>query len=212
MVALRSLTVLAMAWLGAPAAARANGPAPELHVAAGVEVEGDGRITSTAFRGQALIGTQLGGGRVRPSIAAGVVVGAGALYVEDPRAATGAVAIGVTSVGPILQLGLHLRDRDDHEAAFVFASAAHLRTATDDRLMLDAVPGVTSGTGDGTRASFGVNWAHGVAHRVAAAGHDGHKDEDLAAVLLFVLPQQLEVTVERDAGSTREGATLSWGF
>jgi hypothetical protein len=78
--------------------------------------------------------------------------------------------------------------------------------------MLDAVPGVTGGTGDGMRASLGVNWAHGVAHHVAAATGDGHKDEDLAAALLFVLPQQLEVTVERDAGSTREGATFSWGF
>jgi hypothetical protein len=212
MAALRTCMVIAVSWLVAPAAARADGPAPELHVTAGVEIEGDGRITSVGFRGQALVGTQLGSGRVRPSIAAGVVVGAGALYVEDPRAATGSVAVDFWGVGPILQLGLHLRDSDDHEAAYVFASAAHLRTSADARLRLDAVPGVTGGTGDGMRASLGANWAHRVDHYADAATGDALKTAGVAALLLLVLPQQLEVTVERDAGSTRKGVTLSWGF
>jgi len=204
--------ILAVVSLLAPARARADEPTPELHLAAGVEVEGARGITSTAFRGQALVGTQLGNGRLRPSIAAGVVFSTGALYVDDPRAVSGSVGVGYTSIGPIMQLGLHMLGRDDHEAAFVFASAAHLRTSTDERLMLDSVRGVTGGAGSGMRASLGVNWAHGVAHHVTAAASDSAKSAGVAAILLFVLPQQLELTVERDTGSTREGATLSWGF
>ena len=207
-----SVVVLVLASLVAAVPARADEPTPELHLTAGVEVEGTSGITSSGFRGQALLGTQLGGGRVPPSIAAGVVFGTGALYGADPRAARGSVAVGYSSVGAAVQLGLHLRGRDHHEAAFVFASAAHLRTTTDTRLMFDAVPGVTPGTGTGMRASLGVNWAHGVAHLVAGAVTDERKSAGAAAILLFVLPQQFEVTVERDTGSTREGATFSWGF
>jgi hypothetical protein len=203
---------LGLVSLLAPVRARADEAHPELHVTGGVEIEGTRGITSTGFRGQVLVGTQLGSGRVRPSIAAGVVGGAGALYVADPRAASGSVAVGYTSLGPIMQLGLHLHGRDDHEAAFLFASAAALRTGTDARLMFDRVPGVDAGTTSGMRASLGINWAHGIGHFVADAASDSAKSDGLAAVLLFVLPQQVEFTVERDTGSTREGATLSWGF
>jgi len=207
-------TIVAFAFLSliAPARARADEASPELHLAAGVEIEGTRGITSTAFRGQALLGTQLGGGHVRPSIAAGVVVSTGALYVDDPRAARGSVAVGYTSIGPAVQLGLHMHSSDDHETAFVFASAAHLRTSTDARLMLDAVPGVDGGIGSGMRASLGVNWARGMVHLVADGVFDANKSSDVAGILLFVLPQQIEVTVERDTGSTRKGVTLSWGF
>lgn len=213
MAAMRpTIVALALFLFLAPTRARADEASPEFHLAAGVEIEGTRGITSTTFRGQALFGTQLGGGHIRPSIAAGVVVSTGALYVADPRAASGAVGVGYTSIGPAVQLGLHLHGSDDHETAFVFASAAHLRTSTDARLMLDAVPGVDGGTGSGMRASLGVNWERGLAHHVADAASDSLKGDGLAAVLLFVLPQQIEVTVERDTGSTREGVTFSWGF
>ena len=212
MTAMRpTIVILAFLALIAPARARADESSPELHLAGGVEIEGARGITSTAFRGQALLGTQLGSGHVRPSIAAGVVVSTGALYVDDPRAAREAVGIGYTSVGPVVQLGLHVHS-DDHETAFLFASAAHLRTSTDARLMLDAVPGVDGGTGSGMRASLGVNWARGVAHVFDAGASSSNKSSDVAGILLFALPQQIEVTVERDTGSTRTGATLSWGF
>jgi hypothetical protein len=196
----------------ASASARADEATPELHLAAGVEVEGSTGITSTGFRGQALIGTHLGSGRFRPSIAAGVVLGKGVLYVTDPRAARGSVGVDYSSIGPAMQLGLQLCGHDGHEAAFVFAGAAHLWTSSDERLMLDAVPGVTSGTGQGMRAALGINWAHGVAHLVADAASGSTKSPGAAAVLLFFLPQQLELTVERDTGSTRAGGTFSWGF
>lgn len=215
MAAMRPTIVLAFLSLVcvlAPARAHADEASPELHLAAGVEIEGTRGITSTAFRGQALLGTQLGGGHIRPSIAAGVVVSTGALYIDDPRAARGSVAVGYTSIGPAVQVGLHMHGSDDHETAFVFASAAHLRTSTDARLMLDAVPGVDGGTGSGMRASLGINWARGVGHFIADGVFDPNKSGDVAAILLFVLPQQLEVTVERDTGSTRKGVTLSWGF
>jgi hypothetical protein len=203
---------VALASLLAPARARADGPAPELHLTAGVEIEGTSGITSVGFRGQALIGTHLGTGRLRPSIAAGVVLGTGALFVDDPRAATGAVGLGYTSLGPAVQLGLHLHGGDGHEAAFVFATMATLRTTTDARLMLDAVHGVDARNTRGVRAALGVNWAHGVGNLVSTAAADPRHSSGLAAVLLFVLPEQLEVTLERDTGSLREGATFSWGF
>jgi len=206
-----TIIVLAFLSLIAPTRARADEASPELHLAAGVEIEGTHGITSSAFRGQALLGTQFGSGHVRPSIAAGVVVSAGALYVDDPRAASGAVAVGFTSIGPAVQLGLHMHS-DDHETAFVFASAAHLRTSTDARLMLDAVPGVVGGTASGMRASLGINWARGVAHVFDAGLSSSNKSGDVAGILLFLLPQQIEFTVERDTGSSRKGVTISWGF
>ena len=203
---------LAFVAIVAPVRARADGPRPDFHLTGAAEVEGASGIISTRFRGQALVGAQLGSGRIRPSIAAGVVFSDGALYVEDPRAVTGAVAVGYQSIGPVMQLGLHMRDGDDHETAFVFASAASLHTSTDARLMLDAVPGVTSGTGTGMRASLGVNWARGVAHLVDEDLSHAKESGGAAGFLLFCLPQQLELTVERDTGSTRTGATFSWGF
>ena len=203
---------LAFVSLRAPASARADEPRPDFHLTGGAEVEGAGGIISTSFRGQALVGAQLGHGRFRPSIAAGVVFSDGALYVEDPRAVTGSVAVAYQSVGPVMQLGFHLHDGDDHETAFVFASAAHLYTSTDARLMLDAVPGVTGGSGTGMSASLGVNWARGVAHWVDEGLSHAKESGGAAGLLLFCLPQQLEVTVERDTGSTRTGATFSWGF
>ena len=203
---------LAFVAIFAPASARADGPRLDFHLTGGAEVEGANGIISTSFRGQALVGAQLGSGRIRPSIAAGVVFSDGALYVEDPRAVTGSVAVGYQSIGPVVQLGLHMRDGDDHETAFVFASAAPLHTSTDTRLMLDAVPGVTSGTGTGTRASLGVNWARGVAHFVGDDLTHAGETGGAAAFWLLLLPQQLELTVERDTGSTRAGGTFSWGF
>jgi hypothetical protein len=207
-----AVITLAFVSIFAPASARADGPRPDFHLTGGAEVEGASGIISTSFRGQALVGAQLGSGRIRPSIAAGVVFSDGALYVEDPRAVTGSVAIGYQSVGPVMQLGLHMHDGDDHETAFVFASAAHLHTSTDTRLMLDAVPGITGGTGIGMRASLGVNWARGVAHLVDEGLSHAKESGGAVAFLLFCLPQQLELTVERDTGSTRAGATFSWGF
>ncbi len=203
---------LGLASLLAPAPARADEPRPDFHLTAGAEVEGTSGIISASFRGQALVGAQLGSGRVRPSIAAGVVFSDGMLYVDDPRAAMGSVAVGYTSVGPVMQLGLHMRDGDDHETAFVFASAAPLHTSTGTRLMLDAVPGVISGTGTGMRGSLGVNWARGVAHLVGDDFSHAGESGGAAAFWLFLLPQQLEFTAERDTGSTRTGATFSWGF
>ena len=204
--------VFTLTWLLAPVRVHADGPAPELHLTAGVEIEGTSGITSVSFRGQALVGTHLGKGRLRPSIAAGVVAGTGALFVEDPRAATGAVGLSYTSLGPAVQLGLHLHGGDGHEAAFVFATLANLTTTTDARLMLDAVHGVDPRVTRGVRAALGVNWAHGVSDLVSTAAADPRHSGGLAAVLLFVLPEQLEVTLERDTGSLREGATFSWGF
>jgi len=195
-----------------PVRAHAEGVAPELHVTGGVEVEGTSGITSVGFRGQALVGTQLGRGRLRPSLAAGLVLGTGGLYVVDPRAAQGSVAVGYSSLGPAMQLGLHLHDPDGHESVVAFASAATLYTRTDARLMLDAVRGVDPRITKGVRFSLGVNWARGVSHLMAGATADSHHGSGLAAVLLFALPEQLEFTVERDTGSIREGATFSWGF
>jgi hypothetical protein len=202
----------ALASLLAPIPARAGGPTPELHVTAGVEIEGTRGITSVGFRGQALLGTQLRGGRLRPSLAAGVAIGSGALYVDDSRAASGSVGVGYTSLGPAMQLGLHLYGHDGHEAGFLFASAASLRTSTDERLRFDAVHGVDPHSDKGARASLGINWARSVSHHISRAASGTGNPNGLAAVLLFALPAQLEFTVERDTGSTREGATFSWGF
>ena len=206
-----AFTTLASASLLAPAPARADKPRPDFHLTGGAELEGTSGIFSISFRGQALLGAQLGSGRLRPSIAAGAVFSDGSLYVSDPRAAMGSVTVGYRSIGPVMQLGLHMRS-DDHETAYVFASAAHLYTSTDTAPKLDAMPDVTTGTGTGTRASLGVNWAHGLAHFVDDDFSHAGQSGGAAAFVLFLLPQQLEFTAERDTGSTRAGATLSWGF
>lgn len=185
----------------APAVAHAD---PELlyHVDAGVETNGARDIVSDGFRGQLLVGTTFGHGRVRPELAAGAMVGAGALYVPDPRAVAGDVALSLISYGPAVQVGLQLY-HDDEPTTRIFASAAALRVSLDSRLMIDPIAGVGGDRGD--REAVGVNLARTeVVHAMC-----GRCDE--TGIFLFLLPQQLEVTRESDAGSTRYGVAFSWG-
>lgn len=56
----------------------------------------------------------------------------------------------------------------------------------------------------GVRIALGVNWAHGVGHLVSAAAADPRRTAARPLLWLFVLPEQLDVTLERDTGSLRE--------
>lgn len=175
------------------------------HVDAGVELEG-GNVASAAFRSHALVGNSFGSGHVRPQLAAGATFGVGSLYVDDPRAVDTAVGVNFWNVGPELQAGLQFYDGSEATVR-VFASVAYLRVGLDSRLMLDPLPGV--GGDHGQRASLGLNWARAEA-KGASENHCTKKDCDLGFLMLFA-PQQAELTVEGDAGSTRYGVALTWG-
>lgn len=184
-----------------PAIAHAD-PDVLYHVDAGVETNGARDIVSDGFRGQLLFGTSFGHGRVRPEIAAGAIVGAGTLYVPDPRAVSGDVGLSLISYGPAVQFGMQLY-RDDEPTTRIFASAAALHVALDSRLMIDPVAGVGGDRGD--REAIGVNLARTEVEHVLCSRCDE------TGILLFLLPQQLELTRESDAGSTRYGVAFSWG-
>ncbi len=175
---------------------------PLLHVDGGPEIEGGDGVASVAFRGQLLLGNAFGSGRVRPELAAGVTLGAGTLYVPDPRAVDGSLGLSLTTYGPELQAGLQLY-RDSDATTRLFASFAYLHTALDSRLAIDPVPGV--GGERGWRAASGTNFARTeVRHLRCESKHD-------CDLILLLLPHQAEFAVEHDAGSTRYGLALSWG-
>jgi hypothetical protein len=188
------------------AAAHADPLDPALHLDAGVELEARGDVSSVAFRGQALVGNSFGSGAVRPELAAGGLFGAGTLYAPDPRAVFGSVGASVTTLGPELQAGVAFYDHEGR-AARLFASVAYLHVGLDSRLMIDPVPGIRTDSTHGERGALGVNFAGAEAHHATC-----ETKNDCGGILLFILPQQLEFAVERDAGTTRYGATLSWGI
>src|SRR5213082_448079 len=121
-----STKALALLAVLVPSLAQASPIDPLLHVDAGVEMEGGAEASSVAFRGQLLLGNSFGSGRVRPEIAAGALLGAGTLFVPDPRAVDGAVGLNMESFGPEVQLGLQLY-RDGEATTRVFASLAYMR-------------------------------------------------------------------------------------
>lgn len=178
-------------------------PDPMYHVDAGLELEGGGAVTSTAFRGQLLFGNSFFTGRVRPELAGGATLGAGDLYVPDPRAADSAVGLSMTTFGPEAQVALQFYDSHDEATTRLFASASYLRVHLDDRLMWDHIPGV--GGSDGTRFAVGVNIARWIAEDLRDSPRASN------ALLYIILPQQAEFTSEDDGGSKRYGVTISWG-
>lgn len=194
---MRTLAILAML----PSLAYAE-PVALPHFDAGVELEGGRNVTSAAFRSQVLLGVVFGSGRVRPELAAGGLFGAGDLYVADPRAVDGMLGLHAITYGPEVQLGLQLYS-DGAATTRVFASLAYLHVNLDSRLAISPVPGV--GGDRGERAALGVNFARTEAQGATCDKHDCN-------ALLLVFPHQVEFVVERDAGSTRYGATLSWGI
>jgi hypothetical protein len=175
-----------------------------IHADGGVEMEGNDTTTSTSFRAQALAGYSFGSGRLRPELAAGATFGAGQLFAPDPRAVDGSVGLSMTTFGPQAQLALQIYDDHDNPTTRVFASLAYMHVSLDDRLMIDPVPGV--GGDHGSRAAVGVNFARTLVRHLECT----RRDNCDAWVYLF-LPQQIELTNERDGGSTRYGVTLSWG-
>ncbi len=176
------------------------------HLDGGVEFEGGHDVSSTAFRGHALVGNSFGSGRVRPQLAAGLTFGGGSLYVDDPRAVDSAVGVNFWSVGPELQLGMQVY-RNGDASWRLFASLAYMHVGLDSRLMIDPLPGV--GGDHGERAALGINVAR-AAMREAREQHCAPKVCD-PGFLAVLMPQQLELTTEHDAGSQRYGVAFSWG-
>jgi hypothetical protein len=189
----------------APSLAAADPPDPILyHVSGGVEIESDGNITSVAFRAHGLIGHAFGDGAVRPELAAGGTLGLGGLFVPDPRAVSGDLSLSNYTYGPEAQIALQLYD-GSAPTTRIFASAAYLYDTLDPRLAMDPVPGV--GGDRGHRYSVGVNFAHTLVHNEDCANNN-----HCELILAILLPQQIEISVEDEAGSQRWGATLSWGI
>lgn len=189
----------------APALAHADSDTL-FHVSAGFEPEGGTTgVYSLAFRGQALLGNAFGSGSVRTELAAGATLGAGQLFAQDPRALSNAVGLDMTTFGPELQVAFQFYD---HEVATtrLFASFAYLHLELDQRLALDPIAGV-SNDANGARGSIGVNYARTLFHKMDCESMN-HCD----TLFAFLLPTQAEFAVEHDAGSTRYGATLSWGI
>ncbi|MGE5182808.1 MAG: hypothetical protein ACM31C_12125 [Acidobacteriota bacterium] len=188
-------------------AARAHAePDTTYHLDGGVEFEGGHSVSSAAFRGHALIGKSFGDGGVRPQVAVGGTFGAGSLYVDDPRAVDGAVGVNFASYGPEVQLGLQFYR--EHDATWrLFASLAYMRVDLDSRLMIDPLPGV--GGNHGKRASLGLNAVR--AEALAASESSCSRHDCDTSWLMILLPEQVEATVEDDAGSRRYGIALSWG-
>lgn len=185
---------------GAPAAPHAN---------AGFELLGGSDALSAGLRVHLGADLAVGEGRVRPSLGLGATLGSAWLSVDDPRALDGSVTLDQLDYGPEVQAGLRWVNGGIVDTR-VFASFAYLRTYLDDRLQLDPIDGVSGRAG--YRASLGVNYADAVAALARRPSGDGRKADELIGMLMFLLPQQVEATWQRSAGSDRVGVTFSWGI
>ena len=178
------------------------------HLSVGGEILGGEKASSFGVRLHAGLDLALGGHGWRPSLGVGATLGEGALSVADLRALDGAVRIGIVDYGPEVQLGLRRVDGGLVDTR-VYASFAYLATTLDDRLMLDAVDGVR-GT-RGLRATLGLSWAD-IQGQLAANSMSGSSHSGAEDLLLFLVPQQIEVGWLQSGGSDRFGVTFGWGF
>ena len=194
-----------LAFLLAPALARAE-PEPIYHANAGFEFLG-GNALSYGFRAQALVGMRVGTGGARVAFAAGGTYSKDELQVHDVRGLDGSVTVDLGSYGPEALVGIDLED-GTLGGTELYSSFALLHVDPDPRLKLDMLPGVSSD--GGTRAAVGANFAHAVGRYLVGDGMESK--EDAGRMLVLLLPQQVEVAWERDAGSSRVGVALSWGL
>jgi hypothetical protein len=183
------------------------------HLTTGVELMGGGAFSLTNR-------TQLGvslipdvGARRQLTLTLGGTFAAGTISADDPRALDGSVDVGYRDWGPQVQLGVRF-NRSGFIRNRAFASVAYLRTDLDDRLTIDPVGGV--GGTQGFRATVGLNWARTWGDALVAKPRGDTSDErdgnTLMKVMLFIVPQQLEVGWIRSAGSDRVGITVSFGI
>lgn len=177
------------------------------HANIGFELLG-GEATSIGFRTHIGVDKAVGTGRVRPSLGVGGTFGLATLSIADARALDGTVNVGQFDWGPEVQLGLRWVDGGIVDTR-LFASFAYLHVDLDDRLMLDPIAGV--GGDRGLRASLGASWADAMGRAVDRDMRRGDK-EGAYSWLMFLAPQQAELSWMRSAGSDRVGVTLSYGI
>lgn len=183
------------------AATPAHADQLNVHANGGLEILGGADALSVGFRAHAGIGRSFGTGNVQPTLSAGGTFGYANLGVSDPRALSGTVHLGLLEYGPEVTVGLRFANGGWADSR-VFVSGAWTFVDVDDRLMLDAIDGVEGG--QGKRLGIGANWCDRLLRY-----ESGRKQSE---VLMLFLPQQIELTFERSAGSDRYGATLSWGI
>ena len=187
------ITKLAFLVMLAAGTAFADDNTIDLHGTGGFEFVGGDGAFAAGVRGRISLARAFGHGDVRPQVAFGAMVASNELWVDDPRALHGSLGLGLFTYGPELQLGLRFAD-GGHTDSRVFLSGALLEVDTDDRLDMDYVPGVSSASPFGYRLSLGANWCD---------AFDDYK---------VLLPQQVELSWEHDAGSDRFGLTFSYGI
>jgi hypothetical protein len=210
-------TLAASAALAAVATtARADPPRITAHVEAAFSLLGGAHVTSTSFRGYAGAAIALGAPAAdHVFVGGGLHVGSGALHVHDPRALDGSLELTYGSIGPEVRVGYTFAD-GGYVDSQLYAAFAPTTVSVDDRLRLDAVPGIRPG--HGFRAAIGVTYGDRYYPAAAAAlfdgGGHGHgaNGTSSAALAAFLIPVTLEVEVERGAGSDRYGVSLGWGF
>lgn len=172
---------------------------------------GDGAVE---FGGHAAVvgGVALGDGPTRPYVAAGLYGGTGVLRTDDVRALDGTLELTYWTGGPQVRAGLRFGDATF--ASSLYVSGTVLFTALDERLAYDAVAAVED-AGPGVRGALGIDYGHWVrASHTVDHNDDAYvsSDDKAAAVLAYLLPTYAEFTVTHNAGSTRYGASLGWGF
>jgi hypothetical protein len=182
--------------------------ANDFHLTGGVEYLSGAPFSSVAFRGQLLAGAIIGHGAARPTFTGGLTFAVGKVYVDSPDSVAASTAsLDYHSIGPIAQVGVDL------SGVRLFASAAYVLSHIDQPVAVPALRGVAI-EGGGARGSVGINDAR-MLMRIMSTHSSSMHDEDAELVgdlLLTLMPQQLELTVERDPGTTRWGLTVSWGI
>lgn len=174
-----------------------------LHINTGIEFAGGDNMFTGASRTHVGLAATPGRAGVRLSVAGGFTVGAGRLSIDDPRAIDGTLSLGYFDYGPEVQLALRFGNPSLVDNR-IFVTAAYLHTQLDRRLMIDGVAGV--GGSDGMRVAVGINLAE------LQAKYGLEDDKESLPMVLFLVPQQIEIGWIRSAGSDRTLFTMSWGI
>lgn len=166
----------------------------QAHVTAGFEMQG-GDATTLAFRGHALVGGR-GHDHHLPSLSVGLTLSDGILQGDHEN-------IPMWTIGPEVMTDV------DFDGISPYLSLAAVRATTNSPEMGSAVTW-------GPRAGLGINFGRALFRSATEdRGHATYQKDDLgdfAGMLAVILPQQIEVNVERDADANRVGFFVAYGL
>lgn len=165
----------------------------QAHVTAGFEMQG-GDATTLAFRGHALVGGR-GHDHHLPSLSVGLTLSDGIIAGDHENT-------------PMWTIGPEVMTDVDFDGFRPYLTLAAVRATTNSPEMGSAVTW-------GPRAGLGINFGRAL-FRSATEQHccDDRSDDarDFAGMLAVILPQQIEVNVERDANANRVGFFVAYGL